>query len=133
MVQATGLSVEYSCQNASRVIRMMLKVVASPTTIILMTLETPTIIILTTLENIYSTGITYDRHLRSSKYFFMVQATGLSVKNSCYSGSRVIRMMLQVVAPPMTTILMTLEAPTIITLTTLENICSTGITYNHHL
>ncbi len=39
----------------SRVVRMILQAVASPTIVIMMT-----------LENIYSTGITDDRHLRSS-------------------------------------------------------------------
>ncbi len=50
----------------SRVIRMMLQIVASPMIIILMTLEAPTNVIQTTLENIYSTGVTYDHHLGSS-------------------------------------------------------------------
>jgi len=57
---------------------MMLQVVASSTFIILITLETPMTAILTTLEvsfmlleNIYSTGITYDRHLQLLlKYFY---------------------------------------------------------------
>ncbi len=40
----------------SRVIRMMLKIVASPTIVILMTLE----VTLMLLENIYSSGITHD-------------------------------------------------------------------------
>jgi hypothetical protein len=40
---------------------MMLQFVASPRMVTLMTLEVPVIIILATLENIYSTGITYDR------------------------------------------------------------------------
>ncbi len=44
----------------SRVIRMMLQVVASPTIVILMTLELSFML----LENIYSTGITHDdRHM----------------------------------------------------------------------
>ncbi len=58
----------------SRVVRMMLQVVLTPTIIILMTLEVPMIVILMTLEapvivilmnleNIYSTAITYNRHL----------------------------------------------------------------------
>ncbi len=131
MVQATGLSVEYSCYSGSRVIREMLQVVASPMTTILMTLYSHTIIILNTLENIYGTGITYNHHLWSSKYFFMVQAT---VEYSCYSASRVIRKMLQVVASLMIIILMTPGAPTSIILTTLENITVeaslTIVTYN---
>jgi hypothetical protein len=52
----------------SRVIRMTLQVVASPTIVILMTLEAPMVIILMTLE---STGITYNCHLQSSKYFYI--------------------------------------------------------------
>jgi len=44
----------------------MLQVVASPTIVILMTLEVSFIL----LENIYSTGITYDR-----QNIFIVQAT----------------------------------------------------------
>jgi hypothetical protein len=50
--------------------RMRLQVEASPMIIILTTLEAPSSVILTTLENIYRAGITYDRHLRSSKYFY---------------------------------------------------------------
>jgi hypothetical protein len=53
---------------------MMLQVVALPTIIILLTLEAPMIIILITLESIYSTGITYKHHLRSSKYFYSTVA-----------------------------------------------------------
>ncbi len=48
----------------SRVVRMMLQVMLSPTIIILMTIEAPMIVILMTIENIYSTAITYNRHLR---------------------------------------------------------------------
>ncbi len=58
----------------------MLQVVASSAIVILMTLKPPIIIILTTLEvsfllqiNIYSTGITYDHHLRASKYFYIAE------------------------------------------------------------
>jgi len=54
----------------SRVIRMMLQAVASPTIGILTTLEASVIVILMTLESIYNAGVTYDRHLRSSKYFY---------------------------------------------------------------
>jgi hypothetical protein len=46
---------------------MTLQVVASPTVIILMTLEAPTMFTLMALDNIYGTGVTYDRHLRLSK------------------------------------------------------------------
>jgi len=42
---------------------MMLQVVASPVTVILTTLEAPMIVILMALESIYSTGVTYNRHL----------------------------------------------------------------------
>jgi hypothetical protein len=47
----------------SRVIRMMLQVVASPMIVILTTLEVSFMLI-------YSTGITYDCHLQSSKYSY---------------------------------------------------------------
>ncbi len=48
--------VNYDC----RVVRMMLKIVASPTIIILMTLEVSFLLI----ERIYSTGVTHDdRHM----------------------------------------------------------------------
>jgi hypothetical protein len=42
----------------SRVVRMTFQVVASPTIVILMTLEVSFML----LENIYSTGITHDDH-----------------------------------------------------------------------
>ncbi len=54
----------------SRVVWMTLQVVASPIIIILMTLEAPTIVILTNLKNIHSIVVTYDHHLRLSKYFY---------------------------------------------------------------
>jgi hypothetical protein len=46
-----------------------------PTIVILITLEVPTIVILVTLENIYSTGITYDR-----QNIFIVQDTGAIIE-----------------------------------------------------
>ncbi len=49
-----------------RVIRMMLLVVVSPMIIILTTREVSYMV----LENIYSTGVTYNHHLWSSKYFY---------------------------------------------------------------
>jgi hypothetical protein len=52
----------------SRVIRMMLHVVMSPTIVNLTALEVSFML----LENIYSTGITYDR-----QNIFIVQATGM--------------------------------------------------------
>jgi hypothetical protein len=42
-------------------------------------------------------------------------------------------MMLQVVASTTIVILMTLEALMTVILTTIENIYSTGVTYDHHL
>ncbi len=54
----------------SRVVRITILVVTSPTIVILRTLGVSFML----LENIYSTGITYDHHLRSPN-FFIVQAT----------------------------------------------------------
>ncbi len=56
----------------SIVVRMMVKVVASPMIVILTTLEAPTIVILTTRYNIYGTGITYD-----GRNILIVLANGL--------------------------------------------------------
>jgi hypothetical protein len=50
---------------------MMLQVVASLTIIIQMILEVSFML----LENIYSTGVTYNPHLQSSKYFY---STGIT-------------------------------------------------------
>jgi hypothetical protein len=61
---------------------MMLQVVVSPTIIIMMTLEAPMIIILITLESIYSTGVTYKRHLQSSKYFYSTVACIINILQS---------------------------------------------------
>ncbi len=55
---------------------MTLQVVASPRIIILMTLGVSFML----LENIYSTGVTYDRHLWSSKYFYITGHSGLYYK-----------------------------------------------------
>jgi hypothetical protein len=49
----------------SGVIKLIPHVLASPTIVIMMAPEAPTIIILMTLEHICSTGVTYNRHLRS--------------------------------------------------------------------
>jgi hypothetical protein len=44
---------------------MMLQAVTTPMIVILTTVE----VLFMFLENIYSTGVTYDHHLRSPKYF----------------------------------------------------------------
>ncbi len=62
----------------SRVVRMMLQVVASHTTVILMTLD----LLFMFLENIKSTGITHDRHLQLSKYFYRT-GHSLTYKEFC--------------------------------------------------
>ncbi len=61
---------------------MMLQVEASPTIIILMTLEAPSLIILMTLENTYGTGVTYKRHLQLSKYFYSSVACIINTSQS---------------------------------------------------
>ncbi len=55
----------------TRVVRMMLQVVASPMIIRMTTVEVSFML----LENIYSTGITNDEH-HDNHYLFIVQATG---------------------------------------------------------
>jgi len=55
--------------DSSRVIRIMLQILALPIIVILTNLEAPMIIIMMIIENFYSAGIILDHHLRSSKYF----------------------------------------------------------------
>ncbi len=62
----------------SRVVRMMLQVVASPTIVIPMTLDMPFML----LENIYSTGITHDDfhdHCPDDHHVFIIQANGVVI------------------------------------------------------
>jgi hypothetical protein len=61
----------------SRVIWMMLQVVATTTIVILTTLEVSFML----LENIYSTSVTYDCNLWSSKYFYSTEAVFLVVSD----------------------------------------------------
>ncbi len=67
----------------SRVIRITLQVVLSPMSITLMTLGVSFMLV----ENFCSTGITYDRHFQSSKYFY---STGHWFKISYFSEKNVI-------------------------------------------
>jgi hypothetical protein len=60
----------------SRVVRMTSQVMASPTMVILTTL----VVSFMLLENIYSTDITYNSHLRLSKYFYCTGLRGLYCK-----------------------------------------------------